>query len=100
MGTERHQKAQKTEIASRVIPWTLVLLMTSCASHETNLSDQGPRRSQPTATNAPAAAVPRPPRPGEEEILKEAEAAPSAPFEGEGWQPLLDGKSLAAWRET
>jgi len=34
------------------------------------------------------------------ETLAEAAAAPSAPFEGEGWKSLFDGKTLAGWRVT
>jgi len=33
-------------------------------------------------------------------ILQEAAAKPPAPFEGEGWQPMFDGKTLTGWRET
>jgi hypothetical protein len=32
--------------------------------------------------------------------LKAAAAKPAAPFPGEGWQPLFDGRTLAGWRET
>ena len=35
-----------------------------------------------------------------ETILQQAAAKPSAPFEGEGWRALFDGKSLAGWNET
>jgi len=32
--------------------------------------------------------------------LQAAAAKPSAPFEGEGWHLMFDGKTLAGWRET
>jgi len=32
--------------------------------------------------------------------LLQAAAKPSAPFEGEGWEPMFDGKTLTGWRET
>ena len=35
-----------------------------------------------------------------EAILKQASATAPAPFEGEGWQLLFDGKTLAGWQET
>ena len=41
------------------------------------------------------------PRPsGAGEILAQAAAKPPAPFEGDGWQAMFDGKSLTGWRET
>jgi len=33
-------------------------------------------------------------------VLPPGASAPPAPFEGEGWQSLFDGHSLAGWRET
>jgi hypothetical protein len=38
--------------------------------------------------------------PDEEELLKRAATKPSAPFAGEGWKPLFDGKTLTGWQET
>jgi hypothetical protein len=32
--------------------------------------------------------------------LKAAAAQPSQPFDGEGWVPFFDGKTLTGWRET
>jgi len=32
--------------------------------------------------------------------LQQAAAKPSLPLEGEDWQPMLDGKTLAGWRPT
>jgi 3-keto-disaccharide hydrolase len=39
-------------------------------------------------------------RPEFKEVLQQAAAKPSSSFEGEGWQPMFDGKTLAGWRET
>src|SRR5437870_3877732 len=33
-------------------------------------------------------------------ILEQAATNSSAPLEGEGWQPMFDGKTLTGWRET
>src|SRR5215472_16555925 len=32
--------------------------------------------------------------------LQQFAAKLSAPFEGENWQPMFDGKSLTGWRQT
>src|SRR5437016_11038553 len=32
--------------------------------------------------------------------VQEAAAKPAMAFEGEGWQPMFDGKTLTGWRET
>jgi hypothetical protein len=34
------------------------------------------------------------------DILKEAAAKASEPFEEDGWEPMFDGQSLKGWRET
>jgi hypothetical protein len=39
-------------------------------------------------------------RPLPNDILAKAAAEPIAPFVGEGWKALFDGKSLAGWQET
>ena len=106
MATKGHKKTQEGKMAGSLAACAfLMMLLAACASRQTNSPERGAQtqaaRNPGTAqTNAPAAASHRPARPGEEEILKEAEATPPAPFEGEGWKPLLDGKSLAGWRET
>lgn len=35
-----------------------------------------------------------------DELLSRAAAQPVAPFTGDGWRDLFDGKTLAGWRET
>jgi hypothetical protein len=69
------------------------------------VSDAGPRGFKPVPPPAsPLAAAPAEPppapRPSPEEILKRAAAEPVTPFEGEGWRPLFDGKTLTGWKVT
>jgi hypothetical protein len=54
----------------------------------TNLQVRSSVRSAPKA------------RPTAEDILRQAAAKPSAPFEGAGWEAMFNGKNLAGWRET
>ena len=42
--------------------------------------------------NAPGSGAPIP--------VETADTMPAEPFEGEGWQPMFDGKTLTGWRET
>src|SRR5258706_1885256 len=39
-------------------------------------------------------------RPDLKVVLQEAATKPALPFEGEGWEPMFDGKTMAGWRET
>jgi len=41
-----------------------------------------------------------PARPDVEAILKQASITTPAPFEGEGWRLVFDGKTLTGWQET
>lgn len=66
-------------------PATTLALLTGCASRPAKPAPQAP----------PAAA-----HPAQNEISQDAVAKPSLPFEGEGWEPMFDGKTLAGWRET
>jgi len=50
-------------------------------------------------TPVPATA-PAKPQTTAKELLQQAAAKPSAPFEGDDWQPLFDGKTLKGWGET
>jgi hypothetical protein len=59
-----------------------------------------PPSAQPPASPAPKAAERVSAAPDERDSLKDAAAAASAPFEGERWQPLFDGRTLTGWRET
>jgi hypothetical protein len=51
----------------------------------------------PLVTNTPVQTQP-PVQP--DPVLKRLADAPAAPFEGDGWQPLFDGRTLTGWRET
>jgi hypothetical protein len=55
-----------------------------------------------TADRASEAAKPTPAESSEvfTQKLKAAAAIPAAAFEGEGWQPLFDGRSLTGWHQT
>src|SRR5438128_1012887 len=55
----------------------------------------------PTHAKPPEAATPTPPaRPRTLDLLRQAAAKPTQPFEGEDWQSMFDGKSLTGWRLT
>ena len=71
-----------------------LLVALGCAASASKPAQQLPQTSAPTATAPHSAESDQP------DLLKAAAAAPSAPFEGEGWQPLLDGRTLTGWRET
>jgi hypothetical protein len=85
----------------------LLLWLTGCASEPPKPASEPAPAPRPEATALPAAA-PAPATPAtvaavdqdKKDPLKEAAAAPSAPLEGEGWQPLFDGHTLTGWRET
>jgi hypothetical protein len=74
------------------------MLLTATAAEAPKSAPTAPDPSQKAATNAVA------PSPSASAIttdkLKEYAAKPTRPFEGEGWKPMFDGKSLAGWRET
>jgi hypothetical protein len=53
-----------------------------------------------TASPVPASAAQTPPSDQHDDSLNRLAAVPSAPFDGEGWQLLLDGRSLAGWQQT
>ncbi len=75
-------------------------LLPGCASNSKPPAAASPEArasSALTQTNQVAPAAPAPTVP---DVVKEAAAKPSEPFEGEGWQELFDGKSLAGWAET
>ncbi len=67
-----------------------VICVAGCASQN---------RAEPRHETSPNASS-RPARDSLPEILSKAAATPSAPFEGEDWQLLFDGKTLRGWRET
>jgi hypothetical protein len=69
-------------------------LLSGCAS-----KSHKPSETAPVAATQ-ANAEPRRPQFKLDDILAQAAAKAHAPFEGEGWQPMFDGKTLAGWRET
>jgi hypothetical protein len=80
-------------------PWFLalsasLLLTAGCASERPKPTPQPATQLQESVTSA---AVPK----AEPKItLPPGAAQASLPFEGEGWQSMFDGQSLAGWRET
>jgi len=61
----------------------------------------GPGKPAPESARRPEATAPPPAASAEVNItLPPGAAQPPAPFEGEGWQAMFDGRSLAGWRET
>jgi len=78
-----------------VLGMTILLIgLASCGIGPEKHLD-GPPAAAPPATNAAS-----PGHISEEQALLEAPKKPTVPFEGEGWEPMFDGKSLAGWRET
>lgn len=69
-----------------------LLFLPGCASH----------RREPVSHNSQALPAPTPAavQHAPVDVLKSAAAKPSEPFEGEGWVPFFDGKSLAGWSQT
>ena len=59
---------------------------------------------KPAANGSPGrkekAAAPSASRPAFDDSLRQAAAKPSIPFEGEDWQSLFDGQTLAGWKPT
>jgi hypothetical protein len=69
---------------------TLAIVLAGCATHS---SKSMPQAAPPQSAGAPSRRAPT-------DILQAAAAQPSQPFEGEGWVPFFDGKTLTGWRET
>jgi hypothetical protein len=72
----------------------LLLWFAGCSTEPAKSSTQPPPAPPPAVPAAPTV------EPERVDPLKEAASAPSAPFEGEGWQSLFDGRTLTGWRET
>jgi hypothetical protein len=54
----------------------------------------------PSARHSTAAVPASTQRPECNVTLPQSISKPPAPFEGEGWKPMFDGKTLSGWRET
>ena len=72
----------------------LLGLLMGCKSAPVKSSER-PEPMHRAATAAPVKAKGTP-----KDTLQEAADKPSAPFEGEDWHPMFDGKTLTGWRET
>jgi hypothetical protein len=85
--------------------WRLFFAMTLAAltgcSHTApapnTRTDKGSPAPSPAASRAVRPIAERPPF---KDVLEAAAAKPSAPFEGEGWTSLFDGKTLNGWKPT
>src|SRR6266536_6593801 len=72
-----------------------LLWLAGCASEPNKpVSQTAPGKEQTAAAATPAT------RPTPEDVLRQAAAKPSAPFEEDDWQPMFDGQTLKGWRET
>jgi hypothetical protein len=69
-------------------------LMAGCASEPVKSA------SPPAGVRKEAAPLSPAPKPEPKDLLPSTVAQPPAPFEGEGWQAMFDGQTLAGWRET
>jgi 3-keto-disaccharide hydrolase len=73
-------------------------LLAGCASRQAQSPQEQKSAPEPPAASlspvstASPAATP--------DLLKEAAAKPSEPFDDDGWEPMFDGQSLQGWRET
>jgi len=73
---------------------TALVLAAGCASQTAKPESQAPaRQEEPTALSPPTNAEPN-------VTLPPGAAQPPALFEGEGWQAMFDGQTLAGWREV
>jgi hypothetical protein len=61
------------------------------APGQTQITAGPPKGGTPNAAARPAAS---------KDALQQAAAKPTSAFEGEAWQPMFDGKTMAGWRET
>ena len=85
--------------------WQLFLAMTLAALTGCSHTAPTPNTRTDKGSPAPAPAASRPVRPIAErppfkDVLEAAAEKPSAPFEGEGWTSLFDGKTLNGWKPT
>jgi len=88
---------------------TMLLLLAGCASTEPRSTQESAAKRAALAAATKSSATPVVPanptrpvteRPPFKEVLQAAAAKPSAPFEGEGWVSLFDGKTLKGWKPT
>ena len=70
-----------------------ISLLAGCASRPAKSESQ-------TKAAAPEPAAAKAATPDDSALLKQSAAMPSLAWEGEGWKPMFDGKTLAGWRVT
>lgn len=87
------QNVKTTHIAASLAVAISLVLLAGCASRPAKPEIQA-------KTAAPEPAVAKAATPDANELLKQAAAMLSMPWEGEGWKPMFDGKTLAGWRVT
>ncbi len=80
----------------RLVPFLCGALFLHACSSEPSLTASAPvaasdKKPEPADSAAP---------PSADEPLAAAAAKPSAPFAGEGWESMFDGRSLTGWKET
>lgn len=79
-------------ILRRITIITGLLVLTGCHSEPAKAPTPAPAVGQTQAAAARPVAS--------QDVLQQAAAKPASAFEGEGWQPMFDGKTMAGWRET
>src|SRR3981189_338019 len=82
------------QIACRIVPSIALILLAGCAGQQ----GKSPHTGTAEAKRSSKISVVLHPLPNT--ILQQAATNSSAPFEGEGWKPMFDGKTLKGWRET
>jgi hypothetical protein len=89
---------QLLRIAQYTLPLIALAFFLGCASKQSQtqaraipVPEPPPASAGPVSTAAPVAAP---------DVLKEAAAKPSEPFEDDDWQSMFNGQSLKGWRET
>ncbi len=75
---------------------TFAALLSGCASRHPSSEGGVPRRPDILVGASQSSAL----RPGIAEIVAQAATNQPAPPDGDGWQSLFDGKTLAGWRVT
>ena len=71
-----------------------LFLLPGCASSSKQSLPEPASSARQAGSSGSKAETPK------KDLIKEAAAKPSAPFEGEGWQSMFDGQSLTGWRQT
>jgi len=80
-------------LAGMLVP--ALIWLTGCSSASVKSTSQTQTGSQPPAANLSAE-----PQHVPSNLVQQAAAKPAAPFEGEGWELMFDGKTLKGWRQT